>query len=136
MAGPSPAMTGRKCRRHSASKPGSRGAWPGHDEKVWRASRQVDDLDPVRVAADRVRRELRERAALRIDAVARQPMGQLADREEMAAGGYEDFVTGFMFAGSYPPRVWGSPAGLAVAKDGSLLIADEQTIWRVAYTGK
>jgi glucose/arabinose dehydrogenase len=51
-------------------------------------------------------------------------------------GGYEDFVTGFMFAGIYPPRVWGTPAGLAVAKDGSLLIADEGTIWRVAYTGK
>lgn len=51
-------------------------------------------------------------------------------------GGYEDFVTGFMLAGTNPPRVWGSPAGLAVAKDGSLLIADEEAIWRVAYTRK
>lgn len=51
-------------------------------------------------------------------------------------GGYEDFVTGFMLAGANPPRVWGRPAGLAVAKDGSLLIADEKEVWRVAYTGK
>ena len=52
------------------------------------------------------------------------------------AGGYEDFVTGFMLANAYPPRVWGTPAGLAVAKDGSLLIATEESVWRVAYTGK
>lgn len=54
----------------------------------------------------------------------------------MPVGGYEDFVTGFMLAGTNPPQVWGTPAGLAVAKDGSLLIADEEAIWRVAYTGK
>lgn len=54
----------------------------------------------------------------------------------MPVGGYEDFVTGFMLADTNPPRIWGTPAGLAIAKDGSLLIADEQTIWRVAYTGK
>jgi hypothetical protein len=31
--------------------------------------------------------------------------------------------------------VWGRPAALAVAKDGSLLIADDTggTIWRVSY---
>lgn len=54
------------------------------------------------------------------------------------AGGYEDFVTGFWLPGTNPPQVWGTPAGLAVAKDGSLLIADETscTIWRVAYTEK
>jgi glucose/arabinose dehydrogenase len=53
-------------------------------------------------------------------------------------GGYEDFVTGFWFEGSNPPRTWGTPAGLAVAKDGSLLIADETSgyVWRVAYTGQ
>ena len=34
-----------------------------------------------------------------------------------------------------PARVWGRPAGLAVAKDGSLLIADDlaQVVWRVSY---
>jgi glucose/arabinose dehydrogenase len=63
------------------------------------------------------------------------------------AGGYEDFVTGFLADASqtrrYPtgvlsPLVWGTPVGLAVAKDGSLLIADDQNraVWRVAYTGK
>jgi hypothetical protein len=34
--------------------------------------------------------------------------------------------------------VWGRPAALAVAKDGSLLVADDTggTIWRIAYTGQ
>ncbi len=52
-------------------------------------------------------------------------------------GGYEDFVTGFANAGVIRLSVWGTPSQLAVAKDGSLLIADEKgtTIWRVAYTG-
>jgi hypothetical protein len=33
--------------------------------------------------------------------------------------------------------VWGRPAALAIAKDGSLLVADDTggTIWRIAYTG-
>jgi glucose/arabinose dehydrogenase len=33
--------------------------------------------------------------------------------------------------------VWGRPAGVAVAKDGALLIADDLsgTIWRVSYSG-
>ena len=53
----------------------------------------------------------------------------------MPAGGYEDFVTGFMLAGTNPPHVWRTSAGLAVAKDDSLLIADAEAIWRVAYTG-
>ena len=53
-------------------------------------------------------------------------------------GGYDDFVTGFAKPGTSPAQVWGRPAGLAVAKDGSLLIADDagKTVWRVAYTGK
>lgn len=54
------------------------------------------------------------------------------------AGGYDDFVTGFAKPGTSPAQVWGRPAGLLVAKDGSLLIADDagKTVWRVAYTGK
>ena len=54
------------------------------------------------------------------------------------AGGYESFVTGFWVEGETPPRVWGRPAGLAVAKDGSLLIADDVAgvVWRVAYVGE
>ena len=58
-----------------------------------------------------------------------------------AVNGYENFVTGFwngMGQPGQPAKVWGRPAGLAVAKDGSLLIADDvaNVIWRVAYTGK
>ncbi|HJW42109.1 MAG TPA: PQQ-dependent sugar dehydrogenase [Rhizomicrobium sp.] len=57
------------------------------------------------------------------------------------AGGYENFVTGFWDGASRPgepARVWGRPAGLAVAKDGSLLIADDagKLVWRVSYVGK
>jgi glucose/arabinose dehydrogenase len=51
------------------------------------------------------------------------------------AGGYENFLTGFWIAGTRTAQVWGRPAGLAVAADGSLLIADDvsNTIWRVSY---
>jgi glucose/arabinose dehydrogenase len=55
------------------------------------------------------------------------------------AGGYENFLTGFWDGISKnPPKAWGRPVGLAVAKDGSLLVADDvgQTIWKVSYTGK
>jgi glucose/arabinose dehydrogenase len=56
-------------------------------------------------------------------------------------GAYEDFVTGFADEGKpgkkgvLAPRVWGTPTGLAIAKDGSLLIADEKgkVVWRVSY---
>jgi glucose/arabinose dehydrogenase len=56
-------------------------------------------------------------------------------------GTYENFVTGFWNGAgkpSSPARVWGRPAGLAVAKDGSLLIADDagKSVWRVRYTRK
>ncbi|MEJ0027756.1 MAG: PQQ-dependent sugar dehydrogenase [Rhizomicrobium sp.] len=56
-------------------------------------------------------------------------------------GGYENFVTGFWNGASKPgdpAEVWGRPAGLAVAKDGSLLIADDagNVVWRVSYAGK
>ncbi|MFI4988946.1 MAG: PQQ-dependent sugar dehydrogenase [Alphaproteobacteria bacterium] len=50
-------------------------------------------------------------------------------------GYYENFATGFWFAGSARAEVWGRPVGLAIAKDGSLLIADDvsQSVWRVSY---
>jgi glucose/arabinose dehydrogenase len=56
-------------------------------------------------------------------------------------GGYENFVTGFWDGGSAkgePARVWGKPSGLAIARDGALLIADDTggPIWRVQYKGK
>jgi glucose/arabinose dehydrogenase len=54
------------------------------------------------------------------------------------AGGYENFLTGFRLPDSNPAQVWGRPVGLATAKDGSLLIADDvgQRIWRVRWVGK
>jgi glucose/arabinose dehydrogenase len=53
-------------------------------------------------------------------------------------GYYENFSTGFWISGEQRAEVWGRPAALAVAKDGSLLVADDTggTIWRIAYTGK
>src|SRR5215471_15814841 len=52
-------------------------------------------------------------------------------------GSYENFATGFWISGEHRAEVWGRPAALAVAKDGSLLVADDTggTIWRIAYTG-
>jgi glucose/arabinose dehydrogenase len=52
-------------------------------------------------------------------------------------GFYENFATGFWVSGRSRAEVWGRPAALAIAKDGSLLIADDTggTIWRIAYTG-
>ena len=56
------------------------------------------------------------------------------------AGWYEAFATGFhvgnkkgIFGGS-TAEVWGRPAGLAVAADGSLLVADDyaNVIWRIS----
>ncbi len=53
-------------------------------------------------------------------------------------GHYENFVTGFWISGEQRAEVWGRPAALAVAKDGSLLVADDTggTIWRITYTGE
>jgi glucose/arabinose dehydrogenase len=47
-------------------------------------------------------------------------------------GEYEDFITGF---GASPSAIWGRPVGVAVAKDGSLIVTEDGagTIWRVAY---
>ena len=49
-----------------------------------------------------------------------------------ALGEYEDFVIGFV---TPEGKVWGRPVGIAVAKDGSLLISEDGngTIWRVSY---
>ncbi|PYJ23761.1 MAG: sorbosone dehydrogenase, partial [Verrucomicrobia bacterium] len=49
-----------------------------------------------------------------------------------ALGEYEDFVIGFV---TPEGKVWGRPVGIAVAKDGSLLISEDGngTIWRVNY---
>ena len=50
-------------------------------------------------------------------------------------GWYENFATGFWVAGESTAQVIGKPAGLAVARDGTLLVADDVggAIWRVSY---
>jgi glucose/arabinose dehydrogenase len=50
-------------------------------------------------------------------------------------GSYESFMTGFWTGGESQARVWGRPVGLALAGDGSLLVADDtgQVVWRAAY---
>lgn len=47
-------------------------------------------------------------------------------------GAYEDFMTGFVVSDA---RVWGRPVGVAVAKDGALIVTEDGsgTIWRVGY---
>ncbi|MGH6872516.1 MAG: PQQ-dependent sugar dehydrogenase [Rhizomicrobium sp.] len=54
------------------------------------------------------------------------------------AGGYDNFLTGFHVDDTNPAEVWGRPAGLAIARDGSLLVADDagKTVWCVSYKGK
>ena len=51
-----------------------------------------------------------------------------------ATGVYQDFLTGFVTNGVS----WGRPVGVAVARDGSLLVTDDaaRVIWRVSYAGK
>jgi glucose/arabinose dehydrogenase len=50
-------------------------------------------------------------------------------------GEYEDFATGFVINDS---EVWGRPVGVAVDKDGALLVSEDAsgTIWRISYSGK
>jgi glucose/arabinose dehydrogenase len=50
-------------------------------------------------------------------------------------GEYDDFATGFVISDS---AVWGRPVGVAVDRDGALLISEDAsgTIWRISYTGK
>jgi glucose/arabinose dehydrogenase len=56
-------------------------------------------------------------------------------KDGKATGEYEDFLVGFV---TKEGDVWGRPVGVAVSKDGSLMVTDDGsgTIWRVAYTGK
>jgi glucose/arabinose dehydrogenase len=55
-------------------------------------------------------------------------------RDGKPAGGYDDFVAGWMPSES-ERKVWGRPVGLLVLGDGSLLISDDGggKIWRVTY---
>jgi len=58
-------------------------------------------------------------------------------RDGRPEGYYENFATGFWASGERRAEVWGRPAALAIAKDGSLLVADDTggTIWRISYEG-
>jgi glucose/arabinose dehydrogenase/cytochrome c2 len=49
-------------------------------------------------------------------------------------GEYEEFMTGFTVDDQH---VWGRPAGVAVANDGSLLVSEDANgvVWRVRYVG-
>ncbi len=56
-------------------------------------------------------------------------------KDGKATGEYEDFLVGFV---TKEGNVWGRPVGVAVAKDGSLMVTDDGSgmVWRVAHTGK
>lgn len=72
-------------------------------------------------------------------AVPRLPMVvRVPFQEGRPVGGFEPFVEGFGRIEAERANIWGRPVGLAVAKDGSLLIADDvgQVVWRVRYTGQ
>jgi len=53
-------------------------------------------------------------------------------RDGVPTGEYEDFVTGFVVNDS---DVWGRPVGVAVARDGALLVSEDGngTIWRITH---
>jgi hypothetical protein len=56
-------------------------------------------------------------------------------KDGVPTGEYEDFATGFVVSDT---EVWGRPVGVAVGKDGALLVSEDAsgTIWRIAYSGK
>jgi glucose/arabinose dehydrogenase len=70
---------------------------------------------------------------------AKNPRGYMVARvpfkDGRPQGYYETFMTGFRVGGDTKAEVWGRPVGLAVAGDGSLLVADDvgQKIWRISY---
>jgi glucose/arabinose dehydrogenase len=53
------------------------------------------------------------------------------------AGEPEDFLTGWMM-GPEQKEVWGRPVGVAVLRDGSLLVSEDgnNSVWRISYPGK
>jgi glucose/arabinose dehydrogenase len=55
-------------------------------------------------------------------------------KDGKATGEYEDFLVGFV---TQEGKVWGRPVGVAVARDGALLVTDDgsDTVWRVSAIG-
>lgn len=60
---------------------------------------------------------------------------RLRMKNGVPTGEYQDFLTGFVVDDA---KVWGRPVGVAVAKDGALLVSEDggNMIFRVAPTGK
>jgi glucose/arabinose dehydrogenase len=60
---------------------------------------------------------------------------RLLFKEGAPTGEYEDFLVGFV---DNDASVWGRPVGVAAARDGALLVADDGggVIWRIAYQAK
>jgi glucose/arabinose dehydrogenase len=56
-------------------------------------------------------------------------------RDGKPAGGYEDFLTGFLLDEGNRD-VWGRPVSVLVARDGALLVSDDggHRVWRVSYS--
>ena len=59
---------------------------------------------------------------------------RLVMKDGKPTGVYEDFLVGFVAADG---GVWGRPVGVAVTKDGALLVTDDESgsIWRVSWRG-
>jgi glucose/arabinose dehydrogenase len=55
---------------------------------------------------------------------------RLRFKEGLPTGEYDDFMTGFVVDDAH---AWGRPTGIAVARDGSLLVSEDEsgTLWRV-----
>jgi glucose/arabinose dehydrogenase len=53
-------------------------------------------------------------------------------KDGRATGEYQDFLTGFVTSSG---EVWGRPVGVAVGKDGALLVSEDgsNSLWRVIY---
>jgi glucose/arabinose dehydrogenase len=60
---------------------------------------------------------------------------RLRFKDGAPTGEYDDFMTGFVVDDAH---VWGRPTGIAVARDGSLLVSEDQsgTVWRVSTKPK
>lgn len=60
---------------------------------------------------------------------------RLRFKDGKPTGEYDDFMTGFVVDDHH---VWGRPTGIAVARDGSLLVSEDEsgTVWRLSVKGK
>jgi glucose/arabinose dehydrogenase len=64
-----------------------------------------------------------------------QSIARIRMKDGHAVGGWDDFCTGWML-GEDVRDVWGRPVGIAVAKDGALLVTDDGagSIWRISFS--